>query len=110
MPAKKYAIRHSPEYRAYHDAKQRCTNSKSQKWKAYGGRGIEFRLASFDEFIAAIGPRISPSHSLDRIETNGHYEIGNIRWATRAEQIATRRLSGSALISQRDQIFFSRNQ
>src|ERR1700676_620581 len=98
MPAKKYPVRHSPEYRAYHDAKQRCTNPRSQKWKAYGGRGIEFRLTSFDVFLVAIGPRTSPHHSLDRIKTDGHYEIGNIRWATREEQFASRRLSGSALV------------
>jgi hypothetical protein len=42
---------------------------------------------SFAAFLAAIGPRPSPQHSLDRYPNNdGHYEPGNVRWATRAQQ------------------------
>lgn len=40
----------------------------------------------FAAFIRDIGPRPSPEHSVDRIDTNGHYEPGNVRWATAAEQ------------------------
>ena len=81
------------EYKAYIQAKVRCANEKASgnKWPYYGGRGIEFRFTSFEEFIAHIGPAPSPAHSLDRIENNGHYEIGNIRWATKSTQMRNRR-------------------
>lgn len=36
--------------------------------------------------IANLGPRPSPKHSVDRIDNNRHYEQGNCRWATVAEQ------------------------
>src|SRR5258708_8688182 len=55
---KRYRLEHrykrqkrAPENIAYHAAKQRCTNPKVQNYSDYGGRGIEFRFSSFDEFI-----------------------------------------------------------
>jgi hypothetical protein len=77
----------SPEYRAYCNAKTRCTNPRCHNFNNYGGRGIEFRFASFEDFLAAVGKRPSPRHSLDRYPDNdGHYEAGNVRWATASEQ------------------------
>ena len=76
----------SPEYRAYYAAKSRCTNPNVHNFHRWGGRGIEFRFNSFEEFFADIGQRPSKAHSLDRRNNNGHYEKGNIHWATRIEQ------------------------
>jgi hypothetical protein len=83
----------TPEWNSFHGAKARCTNSKSGNWTDYGGRGIEFRFKSFEEFIAEIGPRPEPKfeYSLERIDNNGHYEKGNIRWATKVQQARNRR-------------------
>lgn len=80
----------SPEYRAYIDAKSRCTNDKHRLWSYYGGRGIKFCFASFDEFISCIGQR-PEGLTLDRIDNNGNYEAGNVRWATKSEQQHNRR-------------------
>ena len=76
----------TPEYSAYRNAKSRCTNERAVQFPYYGGRGIEFRFNSFQEFLNDIGLRPSQNHSLDRIDVNGHYEVGNIRWATKSEQ------------------------
>jgi hypothetical protein len=81
----------SPEYRAYHAAKQRCTNPDSRAYKNYGARGIKFRFNSFEEFLRDVGPRPVKRnkrslYSIDRIDNDGHYEPGNIRWATQTEQ------------------------
>ena len=83
----------TPEYRAYQSARSRCVNQHDISYPRYGGRGIEFRFHSFEEFIADVGDRPSPLHSLDRKNTQGHYERGNIRWATRQEQQRNRRNS-----------------
>lgn len=83
---------HTPEYVAYSAARQRCVNPKSPEFKNYGARGIEFRFRSFEEFFAEIGSKSSPDLSLDRIDNDGHYEPGNVRWATPAQQSANRRV------------------
>ena len=81
----------TPEYRAYIDAKSRCNNPNAQKYSWYGARGIEFKFDSFDQFYAELGDRPDRSYSLDRIDNDGSYEAGNLRWATKAEQVINRR-------------------
>lgn len=73
----------TPEYTAFMNAKNRCDRAKDVRYPQYGGRGIKFLFRDMNEFIADVGMRPSPDHSLDRIETNGHYEPGNVRWATK---------------------------
>jgi hypothetical protein len=89
--ALKHGMSHSPEYACYMSAKNRCTNTLSSGWKDYGGRGIEFRFTSFEEFFAELGPKPSPEHSIDRKDNDGHYEPGNVRWATQTEQMRNQR-------------------
>lgn len=76
----------SAEYTAFQNARNRCTKPNTTHYEDYGGRGIEFRFSSFKEFIAHLGPRPTQHHSIDRINNNGHYEPGNVRWATRLQQ------------------------
>ena len=80
----------SPEYKAYQDAKSRCTNVNHRLWFYYGGRGIRFLFTSFDEFIGIIGTR-PDNFTLDRIDNNGNYEPMNVRWASKSTQMSNRR-------------------
>lgn len=85
----------TPEYVAWDNMKQRCLNQNRDQYEDYGGRGIEVCarwLHSFENFLADIGRRPSPKHTLDRYPDNdGNYEPGNVRWATRSEQSRNRR-------------------
>ncbi len=77
---------------AFRNAAQRCMNPKHPAWPDYGGRGIKFLFESFELFMLELGLKPSPKHSLDRFPNNdGHYESGNVRWATAKEQMANRR-------------------
>ena len=91
----KHARAGTPEYRAWKGMKTRCTNDREKGWKNYGGRGIRVCdrwLNSFEAFLADVGPRPSPQHSIDRFPDNdGNYEPGNVRWATRKQQSENRR-------------------
>ena len=70
---------------------ERCENKNCKSYKNYGGRGIsisdEFRDSkTFIKYILeTLGPR-PENHSIDRINPNGNYERGNLRWATAKEQ------------------------
>jgi len=75
----------------YRAAKTRCTNKNADDYPRYGGRGIEFRFDSFEQFYAEIGKRPTPQHTLDRKDNNGHYEVGNVHWATPKEQARNKR-------------------
>ncbi len=86
--------RQAPEYLAWIAMRVRCTNPKAQAWRRYGGRGIqvcERWMWSYEAFLADVGRRPSPKHSIDRIDNDGHYEPGNVRWATRSQQNANQR-------------------
>jgi len=76
-----------PEYKVWAGIVQRCENRNSPAYADYGGRGITLCdrwRKSFADFIADVGRR-PVGHELDRINNNGNYEPGNVRWVTRAE-------------------------
>jgi hypothetical protein len=87
----KHGASHSKEYQIFNAARQRCENPKHIGYPNYGSRGIEFRFASFEEFFADLGPRPSDRHSIDRIDNDGHYEPGNVRWSLKETQAKNNR-------------------
>lgn len=77
-----------PEYRSWQAMLQRCTNPRNPGYADYGGRGITVAAAwsDFATFLRDVGPRPSLEHTLDRIDNEGSYVPGNVRWATTHQQ------------------------
>lgn len=79
----------SSEYQSWLAMRRRCRDEKFWKFPDYGGRGItvcDEWYESFPAFIEHVGEKPSPRHTLDRIDNDGNYEPGNVRWATPQEQ------------------------
>lgn len=82
-------------YGSYSAMRSRCAAKTGARAKVYSGNGVRVCaqwLSSFDQFVADMGLRPSPQHSIDRFpDPSGNYEPGNCRWATMVEQQRNRR-------------------
>lgn len=82
------------EYSAWIYMNRRCYDDSHPDFKKYGALGVtvcaEWR-AGFEPFLAHMGRRPSDDHSVERIDPNGNYEPGNVKWATRLAQARNKR-------------------
>lgn len=84
----------SPEYSSFQGMHSRCENPNDRRYKDYGGRGIrvcERWLHSFENFIADMGKRPSPKHTLERRNNDLGYSPENCIWASQKTQSRNKR-------------------
>jgi hypothetical protein len=82
------------EFGVWQGMLNRCYNSNEPAFRHYGGRGIKVCDSwknSFETFLQDVGLRPSKGYSIDRIDVNGNYEPGNVKWATQQEQMRNTR-------------------
>lgn len=104
----------TPEYRVWVSIKQRCYNPNYRYYKDYGGRGIRVCdrwLYSFVAFFKDMGKRPGPKYTIERVDNDGNYELGNCKWVTRKEQQNnTRKNVQFKAISPINRVYISKNQ
>jgi len=76
--------RATKEYEIWSGMKRRCQNKKDKDYPRYGGRGIGLceRWQKFENFLADMGPRPSPDHTVEREDNDKGYGPDNCIWAT----------------------------
>lgn len=83
----------TPEHNSWLAMRQRCYYRQHKDYSRYGGRGIKVCAKwrdDFEAFLADVGARPSPQHTIDRIDGNGDYEPGNVRWSNAYVQSGNR--------------------
>lgn len=98
-----HGMANTPEYHAWESMRTRCHAGRNsvhyERYKARGIRVCEEWERSFIAFYEHVGPRPSPKHTLDRIDNNGNYELGNVRWTTRRVQQRNTRITSMVTIN-----------
>lgn len=97
------AIASHPLGHTWHGMHDRCYNPKNTGYKHYGGRGIGIHplwrkvegdmavtRAAFKAFCDHVGEK-PPGTSIDRIDNDGDYAPGNVRWADNPTQQKNKR-------------------
>jgi hypothetical protein len=84
-------------YQTWINMRRRCHDPTLAGYKNYGGRGIavcDEWICSYEAFSHYVSTLLGPrpeGYSLDRINNDGNYEPGNVRWASRRTQARNQR-------------------
>jgi hypothetical protein len=92
--ARKHGGKGTAEYIAWKSMRRRCLNpANACDRKNYAGRGIVVcdRWNDYAAFLADMGPRPSPRHTIERVNNDRGYGPDNCKWATRLEQNRNKR-------------------
>lgn len=110
----KHGMTKSREYILWAAMRQRVKSTSPYNRKWYLDRGVKVCQrwdSDFESFLTDLGYRPSPKHSLDRVNSHGHYSCGqcseclandwpmNVRWATANEQGINKRGTRYATIN-----------
>jgi hypothetical protein len=84
-------------YKAWDNMRNRCINPNATGYEYWGGRGIKVcdewlnDFKTFYNYVSTLEHFGEKGYSLDRIDNDGNYEVGNVRWANKTEQNLNKR-------------------
>jgi len=88
-------------YNIWRGVKKRCYQKSRKDYQNYGARGIvmseswktflNFYNDMYQSYLGHVEKFGEDQTSIDRIDVNGNYEVGNCKWATRSEQASNKR-------------------
>ncbi len=89
--ATKHGMADSSIYKAWQHMHGRCSCPNDKGYMRYGARGIRVCQewsgpGGFQRFYDHVGDKPTPYHSIGRIDNDGNYEPGNVRWEDDIQQ------------------------
>lgn len=78
----KHGMSKTPLHNIWKEMRARCERSSHARFSRYGGRGIKVFEAwsDYQVFFEYVSPTYKRGMQLDRINNDGNYEPGNVRW------------------------------
>lgn len=95
--SKTHGKSHTPLYNTWQHMRMRCANGNDKNYGDYGGRGItvcaewQTSYESFADHVSQLPNFRVKGYTLDRIDNDGNYVPGNVRWVLHRVQIRNRR-------------------
>jgi len=92
-----HGLRSHPLYIKWASIVSRCNNKNVNNYERYGGRNIKIckewrkNFKSFYDYVTKLPNYRKKGVTLDRIDNDGNYEPGNLRWITIRQQNINRR-------------------
>lgn len=94
----RHGLKKHPLYSRWCEIKKRCYNKNSIIYDYYGGRGIvlygpwinDFKL--FFDYMMSLPDALKEGYQIDRINSDGNYIPGNVRWSSRHVQNVNQRI------------------
>lgn len=97
MKNTKHYLSFTKEYKLWGNIKNRCYNKQTPVYFYYGHRGIKMyddwinNPPLFIEYVKSLSDYGTENYTLDRINNDGNYEPGNLRWIDKTTQVFNRR-------------------
>lgn len=91
----------SPHYKRWSHMRSRCYVSTSSEYFRYGEKGIRvcdewiMDFYAYEKYILSLPNAGKPTYTVDRIDSEGNYEPGNLRWASKTTQSQNCRISSN---------------
>jgi hypothetical protein len=85
-----------PQYTRWFNMVARCVKPDHPEWNNYGGRGIRvcddwLNPFAFYAYVEEKLGECPSGYSMDRVDNDGNYEPGNLRWASSSQQASNQR-------------------
>ena len=78
-------------YETWVGERKRCYSTTNREYLTYGARGIKMSKEFHDfptwlAYVESLDNAYKPTYTIDRIDNDGNYERGNLRWADKTTQ------------------------